>query len=323
MAEENPHIEITIPPKPINNPREKYYSENEKLILGRHGFIYKSFPTLKERYKEYKTNNRYDINNNSSDLYVNHSSNKMILKNNNIFNNKSPILKSNSQENIFLQPILRFKNRTDLERICDTIEKIAPQNELMSLKEIRLRHVNSIDFSKGSLSTKNISTSQNNLNLNSSNLTIRNINNNNIVDEQKVNNIKIIKKPKININRLQRLNAEAKKIRSNLHFKIHFKGVESVFINPKQIYDINKKDDIIIKKKIESYAFNDRKEKDAIEKYNEYKSDIDELLLEEKERQKIINSKEFSNILNNRNFFEYKENKNNQKEVEKTKKIRY
>jgi hypothetical protein len=108
----------------------------------------------------------------------------------------------------------------------------------------------------------------------------------------------------------------------NLHFKIHFKGVESVFINPKQIYDINKKDDIIIKNKIESYAFNDRKEKDAIEKYNEYKSDIDELLLEEKEKQKIINSKEFSNILNNRNFFEYKENKNNQNEVEKTKKIK-
>jgi hypothetical protein len=217
MAEENPHIEIKKLPKPIENTREQYLFENENLILGRPGFTFRSYPTLKERLQE-SLREQKEYNFNISKMSRNNSLSKVIYKN--IFNNdinaksltrnNSEILKRNSQTHTIFQPILRFKNRTDLERICDTIEKIAPQNELMSLKEIRSRHVNSIDFSKGSLSTKNISTSQNNLN--SSNLTIRNINNNNnIVDEQKVNNIKIIKKPKIYFNRLQRLNAEAKK----------------------------------------------------------------------------------------------------------------
>ncbi len=321
MAEENPHIEITIPQKPINNPREKYFSENEKLILGRHGMIYKSFPTLKDRYKEFLGNNRYDIynmniNNNSCNIKANHSLSRKILKNPNIINNNSQLYKCNSQDNIFLQPILRFKNRTDLERICDTVQKNATRHEQESIKEIRARHVKAIDFSKGNMNInkgnlRNIIESNNNSNLNTNSLTVRN-HKRYLFDDNKIDNI-IKKKPKLGFNRLQRLNAEAKKIRSNLHFKIHFKGVESVFINPKQIYNINKKENKINKQKIENYAFNDRREKEAIEKNNEYKSDIDELIAEEKEKQEIINTREFSNILNNRNFYEYKDSKNKNK----------
>ena len=58
MAEENPHIEIKIPPKPINNSREQYLFENEKLILGRHGFILKGYPTIKEKLKNKNSNIR-------------------------------------------------------------------------------------------------------------------------------------------------------------------------------------------------------------------------------------------------------------------------
>ena len=36
---------------------------------------------------------------------------------------------------------------------------------------------------------------------------------------------------------------------------------------------------------------------------NEYKNDINDLLLEEKEKQKIINTKEFSNYLNNKEYY--------------------
>ena len=52
MAEESPHIEVKLLLKPIINTREHYLFENEKLILGRPGFIFRSYPTLKERLQE-------------------------------------------------------------------------------------------------------------------------------------------------------------------------------------------------------------------------------------------------------------------------------
>ena len=45
MAEENPHLEVKKYTKPITNSRQVYYKENEKLILGRHGFIFRMDPT--------------------------------------------------------------------------------------------------------------------------------------------------------------------------------------------------------------------------------------------------------------------------------------
>ncbi len=305
MAEENPHIEIKKPPKPINSSREQYLFENEKLILGRHGFIFKGYPTLKEKLKISKReeNEFYNFNK-SCKLPRNFSMGKMVSRNildynnnKNIDTNKSQLIPSKSQADILSQPILRFKNRTDLERICDTIQPYVPPNEQQSLKEIRSRHVHSIDFPKGILfrgSMQKFSNLQKNLNKNK----IYNYN----YDENKEYDINR-NKPKIYFTRLQRLNVEARKIRSNLHFKTHFKGVESIFINPKQIYDIIKKEEIVVQRKIGHYAYNDKLEKERIEKRNEYKKDINDLLLEEKEKQNIINTKEFSNYLNNKEYF--------------------
>ena len=305
MAEENPHIEIKKPPKPINSSREQYLFENEKLILGRHGFIFKGYPTLKEKLKISKReeNEFYNFNK-SCKLPRNFSMGKMVSRNildynnnKNIDTNKSQLIPSKSQADILSQPILRFKNRTDLERICDTIQPYVPPNEQQSLKEIRSRHVHSIDFPKGILfhgSMQKFSNLQKNLNKNK----IYNYN----YDENKEFDINR-NKPKIYFTRLQRLNVEARKIRSNLHFKTHFKGVESIFINPKQIYDIIKKEEIVVQRKIGHYAYNDKLEKEKIKKRNEYKKDINDLLLEEKEKQNIINTKEFSNYLNNKEYF--------------------
>ena len=304
MAEENPHIEIKKPPKPINSSREQYLFENEKLILGRHGFIFKGYPTLKEKLKISKKEKDFYNPNKSCKLPRNFSMGKMVSRNildynnnKNIDTNKSQLIPSKSQADILSQPILRFKNRTDLERICDTIQPYVPPNEQQSLKEIRSRHVHSIDFPKGILfrgSMQKFSNLQKNLNKNK----IYNYN----YDENKEYDINR-NKPKIYFTRLQRLNVEARKIRSNLHFKTHFKGVESIFINPKQIYDIIKKEEIVVQRKIGHYAYNDKLEKEKIEKRNEYKKDINDLLLEEKEKQNIINTKEFSNYLNNKEYF--------------------
>lgn len=329
MAEENPHVEIKVPPKPINNSREQYLFENEKLILGRPGFIFRIYPTLQERLQEkLKEEKYYKIKNNISNnnkLSRNNSLGKLASKNiiSNTNKNNSQIFSNKTQSDIISQPILRFKNRTDLERICDTIQPYVPPQEQEALKEIRSRHVHSIDFPKGILyrgSIQNLKNFKKNIKSHSTN----NINDeNNFLDENNENN----RKPEIYFTRLQRLNVEAKKIRSNLHFKTHFKGVESVFINPKQIYNIIKKEeDVIIQKKIGNYAYNDKLEKDKIEKRNEYKKDINDLLLEEKEKQKIISTKEFSNYLNNKEYYNDRvlnvNSENKESEEDKIKRIK-
>ena len=327
MAEENPHIEIKVPPKPINNSREQYLFENEKLILGRPGFIFRIYPTLQERLQEkLKEEKYYKIkNNNNNILSRNNSLGKLASKNiiSSTNKNNSQIFSNKIQSDIISQPILRFKNRTDLERICDTIQPYVPPQEQDALKEIRSRHVHSIDFPKGILyrgSIQNLKNFKKNIKSHSTN----NINDeNNFLDENNENN----RKPEIYFTRLQRLNVEAKKIRSNLHFKTHFKGVESVFINPKQIYNIIKKEeDVFIQKKIGNYAYNDKLEKDKIEKRNEYKKDINDLLLEEKEKQKIISTKEFSNYLNNKEYYNDRvlniNSENKESEEDKIKRIK-
>ena len=53
MAEENPLIEVKVPPKRIIDTREQYLFENEKLIIGPSGFVFRAYPTLKERLKQY------------------------------------------------------------------------------------------------------------------------------------------------------------------------------------------------------------------------------------------------------------------------------
>ena len=319
MAEENPLIEVKVPPKRIIDTREQYLFENEKLIIGPSGFVFRAYPTLKERLKQYSK---------EQEEYNEH----LKLQKSNSVNN----LHQKKKEKIFLQPILRFKNRTDLERICDTLQQqFVKPSEQETIKEVRERHVKGIDFPTGllykggfrgekklqSLTRNNNKKNRNNINIIRSifsleniakmNNTTKNMSNssldgNNLSNKElnSITNLTGNKKPIIYFTRLQRLNAEAKKIRSNLHYKTHFKGVESVFINPKPIYNIIKKDEIVyMNKKIGSFAYNQDFEKDLIEKKNEYKEDIKELLKEEKEKENIINSKTFSNFLSNKNYY--------------------
>ena len=306
MAEENPHIEIKKLLKPIDNTREQYLFENENLILGRPGFIFRSYPTLKERLQE-SLKEQKEYNFNISKITRNTSlgrfDSKNIFKNNssiihnNSTRNTSKLIKSKTQTNLLSQPILRFKNRTDLERICDTIQQYVKPSEQEKLKEIRARHVHSIDFPTGILYKGGFKDLKNFKKLQKHSI------DKNIDYSDKGFNVEGKNKPIIFFTRLQRLNVEAKKIRSNLHLKTHFKGVESVFINPKQIYDTVKKQENLNHKKIGNYAYNEQQEKDEIEKRNEYKEDMHNLLLEENEKQKIISTKEFSNYLNNKEFY--------------------
>ena len=330
MAEENPLIEIKVPPKKIEDTREQYLFENEKLIIGSSGFVFRAYPTLKERLKQYSK---------EQEEYNEH----LKLHKCNSMNN----LQNRKKEKVFLQPILRFKNRTDLERICDTIQQYAKPNEQESLREIRERHVKSIDFPTGLLYkgsfknmkklqslTRNDKKNKNNINIIRSMFSLGNLTNmnntvksnsppnmdiNTIVNKE-LNNMTGNKKPKIYFTRLQRLNAEAKKIKSNFHYKTHFKGVESVYINPKPMYDIIKRDEnYYVNKKIGNFAYNQDMEKILIEKKNEYKEDIKDLLKEEKEKESIINTRVFSNFLNNKHYYNDRAKMNKYEKVKENK----
>ena len=339
MAEENPLIEIKSPPKKIEDTRGQYLSENEKLIIGPSGFVFRAYPTLKERLQQY---------NKEQELYNEH----IKLHKSNSTNN----LHSKKKDKIFLQPILRFKNRTDFERICDTVQQYVLPSEQESLREIRERHVKSVDFPTGLLYkggfkdmkkleklTRN--NKKNNLNIIKSMFSLGNLTNmNNTTKNKTTKNIDINnltnkelnltgnKKPEIYFTRLQRLNAEAKKIRNDLHYKTHFKGVESIYINPKPMYDIIKKaENFYVNKKVENFAYNQEMEKVLVEKKNEYKEDIKDLINEQKEKEKIINTKVFSNFLNNKNYYndrakvnKYEKVKENQEEkIKKIKDMNY
>ena len=339
MAEENPLIEIKSPPKKIEDTREQYLYENEKLIIGPSGFVFRAYPTLKERLQQY---------NKEQELYNEH----IKLHKSNSTNN----LHSKKKDKIFLQPILRFKNRTDFERICDTVQQYVLPSEQESLREIRERHVKSVDFPTGLLYkggfkdmkkleklTRN--NKKNNLNIIKSMFSLGNLTNmNNTTKNKTTKNIDINnltnkelnltgnKKPEIYFTRLQRLNAEAKKIRNDLHYKTHFKGVESIYINPKPMYDIIKKaENFYVNKKVENFAYNQEMEKVLVEKKNEYKEDIKDLINEQKEKEKIINTKVFSNFLNNKNYYndrakvnKYEKVKENQEEkIKKIKDMNY
>ena len=339
MAEENPLIEIKSPPKKIEDTREQYLSENEKLIIGPSGFVFRAYPTLKERLQQY---------NKEQELYNEH----IKLHKSNSTNN----LHSKKKDKIFLQPILRFKDRTDFERICDTVQQYVLPSEQESLREIRERHVKSVDFPTGLLYkggfkdmkkleklTRN--NKKNNLNIIKSMFSLGNLTNmNNTTKNKTTKNIDINnltnkelnltgnKKPEIYFTRLQRLNAEAKKIRNDLHYKTHFKGVESIYINPKPMYDIIKKaENFYVNKKVENFAYNQKREKVLVEKKNEYKEDIKDLINEQKEKEKIINTKVFSNFLNNKNYYndrakvnKYEKVKENQEEkIKKIKDMNY
>jgi hypothetical protein len=305
MAEENPHIEIKLPPKPINNSRELYLFENEKLILGRHGFIFRHSPNLKERiqesFRKQKEFNR-TINLNKK------------IKSNSLENiTKSRLNDTNSETNKFSQPILRFKNRTDFERICDTIYQYAKPSEKKSLSKILARHVKLIDnpstgagtVYRGGFQKQKLLNKRNNKEHHSNSFNIRQLDNNKFSDinNKEYNSIES-KRPKIYFTRLQRLNVDAKKIRSNLHLKTHFKGVESVFINPSQIYSMIKEEELLAeKKKMDNYTYKENLSKKIIENNNEYKRDIIDLEQEEKDKEKLINTKEFTNYLNNKEHY--------------------
>ena len=110
---------ITDYSSPVENTRTQLIAEEKEKIKGAHGFIFNKFKTERQRIEEYLKNKEYERN-----ISIINNLGLSLLKSD--MKNDSSFLKK--QKSQFLQPSMRFKPRTDLERIVDHYEKNSPGN---------------------------------------------------------------------------------------------------------------------------------------------------------------------------------------------------
>ena len=280
--------------KRIYNSREAFLFENEKLILGKKGITLKNYPSRKERFKllfrqnrikkdiKIKSNSFNIDTNKANDTFYSHKN----FSNNNI-NNSMYGLNNNKLLNL-------KKNKTQLHFF-----KKNPNNINLKLKANPLSLILSDPFENNKFNNlkKVLNSTKYKTNYKYFTPISKNINKNKINEKIKFAALKFKKKT----NKLNSLN------------KTHFKGLESILVKPKEIYDLFKMEDLLkVQKLNNNYDMKTKQKKDeaSLEKKNEYKLDIKEILEEEQEIQNIINTKAFSNLLGNRKFFKEIGNKN-------------
>ena len=282
--------------------REEYYANNSNKIIDKKGFSFKFYKTEKERIDEYIKEK------NSIDNYI--------TKNTKTKKRKSP-------ETKLIQPSMRFKARTDLERVYDVIKT---RENLYKDKKIVQNQLDKLGFVSKNVEEYDDDDSENEEEKN-------NNNNINIVDsddkngggggnlneeekKRKILHNKIIQDRKNMIERRklfltlsnnkksknQNKNNQIKHLREELHQKLHFKALENLTMfktstmnhNLFKVWskeDINTQRNITFNKNIYyaclSNGFNQSKQNgNRINSYN-YRSD-----------KNIIQNKNNSNILN-------------------------
>ena len=297
IAEDNPKLIINNQTKRINNSREAFLFENEKLILGKKGLTLKYYPTKKEKLK----------------YFFRHSNR----------NNKENKNKSNSFNFNSINPNSTFYSNKNFNN--NTIDKSTyglNKNELLS----PVKNKTQMNFFKKSPSSLNLKINNNPYQFNNN---VSNLSDNNNYTKIKNALYNTIYKPNYKYfspisKRINKINEKIKydslkkrnkKNKLNPFNKTHFKGLESLSVKPKEIYDLFKMEDLLkIKEVGNNYDMSSKQKRDEekIEKKNEYRLDIKELMEEEQEIQNIINTRAFSNLLGNNKFFkevEYKKDK--------------
>ncbi len=282
MAEDNPKIQIKTLKKPINNSREAYLAENEKNILGTRGFKFALG-------KYFSKNSKIDKLIKPNKFYID---SKILPDISNYNKINSKLIKSNSQTNINNNSnlnLLSYKNNISLTR----------NQPLLRYKDnsIDIPSNNKYNFSLFSPKSKKIKTYY------SDNINIFNLKINLKLSKSSINNLykrksNILEKKFKQIHKFNGLKTNDKKD----YKKSYFKGVESVFIYPEQIYCVLK-DYKKIKEQKDSFDAYENNIKEKIEQNNEFKEDQKSLLLEEKVKENLINSKDFHNYLINREYF--------------------
>ena len=209
--------------------REEYYAKNSNKILDKKGFSFKYYKTEKERIDEYIKEK------NIIDHYLSKNSEKKIRK--------SPEIK-------LIQPSMRFKARTDLERVYDVLKT---REFINNDKKIVQKQLDNLGFVSKNIeeydSDKDVDDEDNKNNLNNiDNEKDKNLNSEekkrkllhnkiiqdrkNMIERRKIfltlgNNSKN-KKNDYKINNNNAGNNHIHHLREDLHQKLHFKALENL-----------------------------------------------------------------------------------------------
>ena len=230
MAENSPKIEIKDFTKPIINTRLRYLEENDKKIKGRKGFLFGSFVNEKERIKKAVEDNSW----------LNCKS--MEIPNTKSQNHSPSTIDANKFSTGCYQPHMRFKPRTDLERIYDSInlnfygraDPDVVNRQLSSLNLNTPKKTNLIDM-KISSPLLNKNSNENESKLNFPSYLIHSTKH----PEDETIEAKTSKKKnpckKIKLYYRKPLNIESRKIINDFNYKTHFKAVESIALHPNEI----------------------------------------------------------------------------------------
>ena len=225
---------------PMENSRKQYLEEqNNKIIGPKKYFVLKQYISDKERIEklleEKKINNQY-MNNNKILSKANNDAIK--IKDNNI--------KEQSKKHyIIQQPKMRFRPRTDLERIVDSLNSYSYMKEYSELVRKQLKNLEINSLKKMILKEESFESSTSELSSSFDEIRVKSeisIDSNSISNSKKKEKKKKKTKGRILVNPKM-----AKQLLREYHIKTHFKGATALaenFINP----ELKEKEDFLYKK---------------------------------------------------------------------------
>ena len=265
-----PKLIINKQNKKINNNLRvsSNHIENKYINFDKKGATLEYYPTNKEKLKKYfnKFNNSNSKQN--QNIFFSRNHNKLYI-NNNSNNNNSFIYASNNNENkLFKKSKTQIYSYEKSQRPFSKLN-IRSFNNISNLIESTTNRkdiINNIIYKPNYKYFSPISKKDNTI------------------------NIKIRYKSLINLSKIKPKKKQNK--------KIYFKG-------PKYIYDLFNLNNILKIKKLEKNTDiknKQKKDEEKIDKKNEYKYNINELMEGEQENKNIINNPNFSNIIRNNKY---------------------
>ncbi len=155
MAQTPPPVVIKDYVNPVENTRSQLIHEEKEKIKGKHGFVFNTFKTERQRIDEFMKSKEMERNssiiNNLNLIPLKSEPSLMVMGKTTTeetfrFRNQQ---NQSSQPN-FLQPTMRFKPRTDMERIFDQIEKNQPwiQDRKILKKQLSKLELNKVKESR-------------------------------------------------------------------------------------------------------------------------------------------------------------------------------
>ena len=205
---------------PIN-----YKGNNIALSMNNNGFNFILNKTQKDKYILNNSNNNNEINNigyNSSSDIFNKSKYSFSPLSRNITKFNKQKIEYYLKNNMILQPLMRFKPRTDLERIYDSINGNYLNKKENKIIERQLKHINLYNFK-----TPNDLLKKSRMNYKIK--IFKRKHNKNPNNKEEIKRIDDIKdKPWI---KASDLNIEAEDFLKSYHYKTHFKATEEIAEN--------------------------------------------------------------------------------------------